>query len=405
MKEGCRSENRLSKQMLYITEGMSLSLKRIELKQICKTFGTAAVLTDVSLDVNEGEFFTIVGSSGSGKSTLLRIVAGLEVPDSGSVAMDGKLVDHVAPANRDMAMVFQSHALYPHLTVEENMSVPLRMQRLSTKQRLPLLGNLFPGTRALKRKIADDVRSSAALLGLESYLDRKPAQLSGGQRQRVAIGRAIVRHPKAFLMDEPLSSLDPTLRLQLRSEVLHLKRRLNATILYITHDRSEALTMSDRIAVMHGGRVLQVGTPTELLRTPLHQKVAEFVTETIPHYFAGTVRSDGAIESEIGTIPISVKLPAGTKLVVFIDPKAWRIREVRSNSDCIATVRFIDRTGIMPVAHLELPGQTSLVTIQNSHCDGLVEGNAVRIEPLWSHIHLFDHAGDRIVSGNAAFAR
>ena len=237
-----------------------------------KQFGETVVLDGIDLDIRAGEFVTILGPSGCGKSTLLRIVAGLETESTGSVAIDGAPMKGLAPNARDIAMVFQSYALYPHLTVAENIAVPLRMRQLTPVRRL--LG-LAP--RAVRQSIAAEVQSVAAMLQIESLLARKPAQLSGGQKQRVALARAMVRRPRVFLMDEPLSNLDAELRVHMRAEIAQLHRQLGATFLYVTHDQVEAMTMSDRVAVILGGRLQQVAPPDALYRDPDTLAVAQFV--------------------------------------------------------------------------------------------------------------------------------
>ena len=237
-----------------------------------KQFGETTVLDGIDLDIRAGEFVTILGPSGCGKSTLLRIVAGLETESRGSVAIDGAPMKGLAPDARDIAMVFQSYALYPHLTVAENIAVPLRMRRLTPMQRL---FGLAP--RAVHRSIAAEVQSVAEMLRIESLLARKPGQLSGGQKQRVALARAMVRRPRVFLMDEPLSNLDAELRVHMRAEIAQLHRQLGATFLYVTHDQVEAMTMSDRVAVILGGRLQQVGSPGALYRDPDTLAVAQFI--------------------------------------------------------------------------------------------------------------------------------
>jgi multiple sugar transport system ATP-binding protein len=236
----------------------------VELRGIAKAFGRAQVLREVGLSVRDGEFLTLVGPSGCGKSTLLRIIAGLERQDGGTVAIGGAGVDHLRPAARNVAMVFQSYALYPHLSAFDNIATPLMMARLSLLERLPLLRHLSPRRRRVMRAIAEDVRAVAAQLRITELLARRPGQLSGGQRQRVALGRAMVRSPAVFLMDEPLSNLDATLRVHMRSELAELHARLGTTFVYVTHDQVEAMTMSDRVAVMDEGRILQLGSPAEL---------------------------------------------------------------------------------------------------------------------------------------------
>ena len=247
----------------------------VSLRAIQKSFGTTPVLRDVSLDVADGEFLAILGPSGCGKSTLLRILAGLETADAGEVWIGDRRVDALAPKARDLAMVFQSYALYPYMTVAQNVSLPLEMRRLNAWQRVPVLGPLM--SRAARRGIAAEVAAVAAPLGLADLLARRPSQLSGGQRQRVALARAMVRNPAAFLMDEPLSNLDARLRGEARAEIVALTRRLGVTALYVTHDQGEAMAMADRVAVMQSGQVLQVAPPQELYDEPASLEVARFV--------------------------------------------------------------------------------------------------------------------------------
>jgi multiple sugar transport system ATP-binding protein len=249
----------------------------ISLKDIAKRHGDTPALRGISLDIFDGEFLTLVGPSGCGKSTLLRIIAGLDVQDGGEVAISSRRVDGLRPKERDIAMVFQAYALYPHLSVFDNIALPLRVRRLASMQRLPLLGRLMPGRRAIESGIRHDVEETAAILDIAHLLGRKPGQLSGGQRQRVALGRAMVRRPSAFLMDEPLSNLDAKLRVQMRTEISDLHRRLQTTFVFVTHDQGEAMTMSDRVAVMMSGELIQVGTPDELYHDPRDLRVAEFI--------------------------------------------------------------------------------------------------------------------------------
>lgn len=249
----------------------------IALSTITKRHGATPVLRGISLDIRDGEFLTLVGPSGCGKSTLLRIIAGLDAQDAGEVVIAGRKVDGLRPKDRDVAMVFQAYALYPHLSVFDNMALPLRMRRLSGAQRLPLVGALLPGRRPIEEGIRREVEETAALLDIAHLLSRKPGQLSGGQRQRVALGRAMVRHPAVFLMDEPLSNLDAKLRVQMRAEITALHRRLGSTFVFVTHDQAEAMTMSDRVAVMMAGELIQVGAPEELYADPQDLRVAEFI--------------------------------------------------------------------------------------------------------------------------------
>ncbi|MCL8000333.1 ABC transporter ATP-binding protein [Brucella sp. 21LCYQ03] len=248
----------------------------IELTNIGKSFGVNDVLKGINLSIRPGEFISLVGMSGCGKSTLLRIIAGLESPDNGAVAIGNHDVTDIDPSDRNLAMVFQSYALYPHMNVRQNIATPLRMRKLKLSARLPLIGRLLSSAHTLS-EINDEVVRAAETLHIEHLLDRKPAQLSGGQRQRVALARALVRSPAAFLMDEPLSNLDAKLRAHMRNELAQLHRRLGATFVYVTHDQIEAMTMSDRIALMSEGRIEQLGTPDELYSRPATLTVARFI--------------------------------------------------------------------------------------------------------------------------------
>lgn len=249
----------------------------LEIENIQKSYGNTTVLKGVDLVIEDGEFISLVGPSGCGKSTLLRAIAGLEHQDRGSISIDGAQIDNLRPSQRNLSMVFQSYALYPHLTIAENISVPLKMRTLSAWQRLPFVGQFMPGARDKIRAIHQKVLDAAQTLDLAHLLDRKPGQLSGGQRQRVAVGRALVREPQAFLLDEPLSNLDAKLRVHMRAEISQLHRSLAATFIYVTHDQAEAMTMSDRIAIMMDGELLQVGTPDEVYHKPNDIRVAEFI--------------------------------------------------------------------------------------------------------------------------------
>ena len=232
---------------------------QITLKQVRKSFGDVTVIPGVDLDINDGEFVVFVGPSGCGKSTLLRLIAGLEDTTSGIIAIDGKDATALPPAKRGLAMVFQSYALYPHMTVRKNIAFPLKMAGMSEAEQ------------------AKRVERAASVLNLTSYLDRRPAQLSGGQRQRVAIGRAIVREPAAFLFDEPLSNLDAALRVGMRQEITELHQSLKTTMIYVTHDQVEAMTMADKIVVLNAGNIEQVGSPLDLYHAPVNLFVAGFI--------------------------------------------------------------------------------------------------------------------------------
>lgn len=263
-------------------------MKGVRFNKISKSFGDVSVLEEIDLEVGEGEFLVLVGPSGCGKSTLLRCVAGLESPTSGRLFIGDRDVTEVEPRERDVAMVFQSYALYPHMTVAENMGFALRIQNR-------------PQT-----EIDGAVQEAAAMLGLESLLHRMPRELSGGQRQRVAMGRAVVRRPKVFLFDEPLSNLDAALRSQLRVELKRLHRDLGATMIYVTHDQVEAMTLADRIAVLKDGTLQQLGSPTELYRNPANRFVAGFIGSP-PMCFLESLEADCVV----GVRPTDVVLGQG----------------------------------------------------------------------------------------------
>src|SRR5437870_8690259 len=245
----------------------SVSFQNIE-----KAFGSTKVIYGISFDITDGEFMVLVGPSGCGKSTLLRMLAGLEEISGGTIAIDGKVVNDVETKDRDIAMVFQSYALYPHMTVGDNMAFSLKLRKADAKA------------------IAQRVSNAAKILNLEPYLARYPRELSGGQRQRVAMGRAIVRDPKVFLFDEPLSNLDAKLRVAMRAEIKRLHQRLKTTVVYVTHDQIEAMTMADRIVVMHDGRIEQLGAPLALYDRPANLFVAQFIGSPAMNVLNGTVR-------------------------------------------------------------------------------------------------------------------
>ncbi|MEX2746126.1 ABC transporter ATP-binding protein [Rhizobium mongolense] len=251
----------------------------LHIDKIGKRYGATDVLRDVSLRIAAGEFVTLLGPSGCGKSTLLRIIAGLERADRGHVRAGGRGLDAVAPKDRDLAFVFQSYALYPHLSVYENIAAPLVMRELTSLERLPVIGARMPGAVQRNRSIDDRVRQTSALLKLDALLHRRPAALSGGQRQRVALGRAMVRKPKIFLMDEPLANLDAALRIHTRSEIARLHKEMATTTLFVTHDQAEAAALSDRVAIMFGGEIRQVASPADLYRDPIDLDVARFLAQ------------------------------------------------------------------------------------------------------------------------------
>lgn len=265
----------------------------IILDHISKSYGTTTVLNKLSLTIRNGEFLTLLGASGCGKSTLLKLLAGLEMPDTGTIRKGNTDVLTQSPGERDCAMVFQSYALYPHMTVGDNICTPLYMRTLHFAQRLPGARWISPATRRKTEDAQKQGRKIAEILGIAHLWDRKPVQLSGGQRQRVALARAMVRRPSLFLFDEPLSNLDASLRQSLRSEIRQLHDELGVTFVYVTHDQHEAMSMSDRIAVMKGGHILQLGTPQEIYHSPSHANVAAFVGAPRINFLAVTQNATG----------------------------------------------------------------------------------------------------------------
>lgn len=290
-------------------------MAEIVLDQVSKTYadGSAAV-QDVSLNIADGEFIILVGPSGCGKSTTLNMIAGLEDISSGELTIAGERVNEKAPKDRDIAMVFQSYALYPHMTVRQNIAFPLTLTKMS------------------KADVNAKVEEAAKILDLTDYLDRKPANLSGGQRQRVAMGRAIVRSPKAFLMDEPLSNLDAKLRVQMRTEIARLQKRLGTTTVYVTHDQTEAMTLGDRVVVLRAGKVQQIGAPQELYDTPANLFVAGFIGSPAMNFFPATL-TDIGVQLPFGEVTLEASVYAnvsarkagvlGSDVIVGIRPEQF----------------------------------------------------------------------------------
>ncbi|WP_439580000.1 ABC transporter ATP-binding protein [Elioraea sp.] len=375
----------------------------VVLSGIAKSFGRTRVLEDVDLAIEPGEFLTLVGPSGCGKSTLLRIIAGLEGADRGSVAIGGRTVDPLPPDQRDVAMVFQSYALYPHMTVAGNMATPLEMRRLTLLERLPLIRLLSPRRPRVMRGIMAEVRSVAEQLRIAHLLDRKPAQLSGGQRQRVALGRAMVRRPRVFLMDEPLSNLDAALRVHMRSELAELHARLRITFIYVTHDQVEAMTMSSRVALMDRGRILQLGTPADLYDRPATLAVARFIGSPPINVIEG--EADGACVRIDGVrLPIAQGVPAGTRVTVGIRPEALHPTSPRRDGPVLrARLKRAENLGAEWMLHATLAGagDTPLVVrITAAEHDSAVQagllGKEIALAVAPSGTHLFGADGARI---------
>lgn len=342
-----------------------------------KSFGETEVLKGVSIEVADGEFTVIVGPSGCGKSTLLRSVAGLEELTGGRILIGDRDVTELAPSARGIAMVFQSYALYPHLTVYENMAFGLRI------------------AKADKGEIARQVQRAAEILNIESLLGRKPAALSGGQRQRVAIGRAIVRQPQIFLFDEPLSNLDADLRVRMRYEFAALHRTLGTTTLYVTHDQVEAMTLADRIIVLREGQIEQVGTPRELYERPANIFVAQFLGTPRMNIVSVTVSGPGEATFPDGRIvalpPHAKALPAGTRLSVGIRPEDIAIGA--ASGALPHRIGFIERLGGLATIHLHGAADDEPLACQLRDDGSLREGDVVPVLLPADRLHLFDGEG------------
>ncbi|MBI4921914.1 MAG: ABC transporter ATP-binding protein [Devosia nanyangense] len=331
----------------------------IQLQHVNKSFGTHAVIPDASLEIKDGEFVVFVGPSGCGKSTLLRLIAGLEDTTSGQILLDGQDMTAAAPAKRQLAMVFQSYALYPHMTVAQNIGFPLKMAGMD------------------KAAIDAKVKEAAGVLNLTSYLDRRPRNLSGGQRQRVAIGRAIVREPKAFLFDEPLSNLDAALRVNMRLEISELHHQLKTTMVYVTHDQVEAMTMADRIVVLNAGNIEQFGTPMELYRTPANRFVAGFIGSPKMNFV------DGAEAAKHGAFAIGVR---PEHMAVNKDSGLWR-----------GTVGVAEHLGSDTFLHVNVDG-LGLMTVRAEGEKQLHHGDVVWLTPDPSRIYRFDKDGQALAA-------
>ncbi|WP_046637814.1 ABC transporter ATP-binding protein [Neorhizobium galegae] len=369
----------------------------IDVNGLVKLFGAHRVLGKIDLKVRRGEFLTLVGPSGCGKSTLLRLIAGLETASEGDISIAGRDVTKAPPKQRDVAMVFQNYALYPHLTVAQNMSVPLRMRRLGRLQRLPLIGSLMPQASEKLASIKTEVEAAARSLAIEHLLARKPAQLSGGQRQRVALGRAIVRKPQVFLLDEPLSNLDAQLRVHMRSELVQLHRRLGVTLIYVTHDQAEAMTMSSRIAVMFAGQILQIGTPDAVYDNPDHLKVAQFISNpglnTLPLALILGGPRGRQIDDSLWTIAAS-----GSDLTVGFRPEACALAASAAVADLSGRVLLCERFGAEAFIHVLLHGASApvIVRVEPSQASVLLPDEVVHIQIDASKIFVFGQDGTRV---------
>ena len=331
---------------------------RIVLDKVTKSFGDTEVIPPLDLTIEDGEFAVFVGPSGCGKSTLLRLIAGLEDVTSGSIQIDGTDATEVPPAKRGLAMVFQSYALYPHMSVRKNIAFPLRMAKLD------------------QAEINKRVEGAASVLNLTDYLDRRPGQLSGGQRQRVAIGRAIVREPAAFLFDEPLSNLDAALRVGMRLEISELHERLKTTMIYVTHDQVEAMTMADKIVVLRAGNIEQVGSPLELYKTPRNLFVAGFIGSPKMNFMGGSEAEKFGAKT-IGVRPEHIAISS--------DGGPWS-----------GTVGVSEHLGSDTFFHVHDTGLAETVTVRAGGEVGFRHGDKVHLTPRDDVIHRFDGEGLRI---------
>ena len=349
----------------------------ISLSNLHKSYGAVPVLKGIDLDIADGEFVVLVGPSGCGKSTLLRLIAGLEEIGGGQIHIDGKLVNDLAPKDRDLAMVFQSYALYPHMSVRENMSFALKQRRLPPE------------------RIKEAVEEAAAKLGLTDLLERKPRALSGGQRQRVAMGRAIVRQPKAFLFDEPLSNLDARLREQMRYEIRKLHGDLGATSVYVTHDQIEAMTMADRIVALKDGMAQQIGAPAELYDDPANLFVAGFIGSPAMNFLDAAMTLEGQMarlalgEATLARVPAPAALPAGGRVTVGLRPERMEI--VSPEAGLPARVDLVEPTGLAQLVHLDLAGRR--LKLFTTDRRPLTPGEAVGLGIEPADILLFDPVG------------
>ncbi len=354
----------------------------IEILGVQKHYGKVLALRGVDLDIEPGEFIVLLGPSGCGKSTLLKIIAGLEDPTDGEVYIGGRLANYLRPGDRDVAMVFQNYALYPHMTVRDNLGFPLKMRHRA------------------KDDVKRQVEAAASLLQLTTELDKYPDELSGGQRQRVALGRAIVREPLAFLMDEPLSNLDALLRVQMRSELLRLHKRVGRTTIYVTHDQVEAMTMADRVVVMRDGLIQQVGRPGEVYRRPANRFVATFVGSPPMNMLEGALRTvDGSrrFEGPAGLdFPEAARLdlPDG-ELTVGIRPEGLTVVGPSDPAGVAAQVELVETVGADAYLTATV-GAGATVTIRVEAETSPGEGEQIHIRVAPGAARLFDAAGDRL---------
>ena len=334
----------------------------VKISDIQKSYGSVEVIRDLNVDISDGEFVALVGPSGCGKSTLLRMIAGLEPINGGTIAIGDRVVNNLPPAHRDIAMVFQTYALYPHKSVAENMGFALKVAKV--------------GKSEIDRRVSE----AAEILGLTEYLDRKPRHLSGGQRQRVAMGRAIVRDPQVFLFDEPLSNLDAKLRIQMRTEIKELHQRLKTTTVFVTHDQIEAMTLADRIVVMQGGNIEQVGSPLDLYDNPANEFVATFIGAPSMNLLKGQLQ-DGI--ATVGTHSFPGPSGAGP---VHLGVRPEHL--ILSDDGIPMEVKVVEPTGSETMVFLTFEGQDITAIFRERHA--FTPGQVIHLQPDPAHLHLFD---------------
>ena len=350
----------------------------VELRNVSKSFGSHPVCRDVNLAVGEGEFVTLLGSSGCGKTTTLNMIAGLEDASSGDILMNGQRVNDLSPVQRDVAMVFQNYALYPHMTVAQNIGFTLKMRRLAAAD-----------IRARVEKVATSLELSA-------LLERLPAQLSGGQQQRVAIGRALVREPRVFLFDEPFSNLDAKLRVAMRSEVRRLHRDLGVTSVFVTHDQTEAMTLADRLIIMNAGRVEQIGRPSDVYHNPASRFVADFIGSPAMNLIEGQFDAKGAFNhGKGGRLSTESGLAlAGRKITLGVRPEAVRRAQAGSNGAVAAVVDYVEELGASRLIYADADG-SRLIAVDNG-TGHLPSGTKLHFTFSEQDVHLFGEDGRRI---------
>jgi len=346
-------------------------MAQVTIRKLVKNYGQTEVIHGVDVDIDDGQFVVLVGPSGCGKSTLLRMIAGLEEVTGGTIQIGDKVVNNLPPSERDIAMVFQNYALYPHKTVASNMAFSLRMRRMD------------------KEEIRTRVHRAAEILGLIPYLDRFPRALSGGQRQRVAMGRAIVRDPQVFLFDEPLSNLDAKLRVQMRAEIRELHQRLSTTTVYVTHDQIEAMTMADKIVVMQDGRVEQVGSPLELYDRPVNTFVASFIGSPSMNFFDGIAHVGDRTEIQIGETRFAapdtvVGLRDGQKVIYGVRPEHLELSE----TGLPVTVAVVEPTGSETHVISRFGDQDVVAVFRERHA--FQPQKSIHLSPVQNAVHLFD---------------